>query len=145
MDYGTGFPNVVVAAVACHVQTKTCEDSQQPKGIEPTINLEYTFHGDKVSRNFLFLFPHGFDAVAYFLESLEQRRNIGFGGIEGDRDGFGLEVTNEIFHSFLKGYILHDLIAAALAVQVAGKDNYLFVRLGSIQRRKAKGERRKEQ
>ena len=53
------------------------------------------------------------------LESLEQRRNIGFGGIEGDRDSLGLEVANEIFHSFLKRDILHDLIAATLAVQVA--------------------------
>ena len=58
MDYGTGFPNVVVAGVACHVQTKTCEDSQQPKGIEPTINLEYFLHIDNNSLVVLyFSFP----------------------------------------------------------------------------------------
>ena len=99
MDYGTGFPNVVVAAVACHVQTKTCEDSQQPKGIEPTINLEYTFHGDNVSRNFLFLFPHGFNAVAYLLESLLKVLVGAFAWVVDNRDGLLRHGCLNLFHA----------------------------------------------
>ena len=33
--------------------------------------------------------------------------------------------------TFLKGNVLHDFIATALTMQVAGKNNHLFVRLGS--------------
>ena len=61
------------------------------------------------------------------LESLEQRRNIGFIGVVSNRYRLGVKVANEIFHSFLKGDILHDFVNTALAVDVYRKNNNLFV------------------
>ena len=68
---------------------------------------------------------------ADFVEGFEKGRDIGFVGIEGDGDGFGFEVTDDIFDTFLIGDILHDLVATTLTMQVAGKNYHLFVRLGS--------------
>ena len=62
-----------------------------------------------------------------FLESLEQRRNIGFIGVVSNRYRLGVEVANNVLHAFLKRDILHDFVNTALAVDVYRKNNNLFV------------------
>ena len=132
MDYGTGFPNVVVAAVACHVQTKTCEDSQQPKGIESTINLQYTCHSDKVSRNFLFLFPHGFDAEANLLESLLKVVVGAFAWVVDNRDGLLRHGSFNFLHALDEADVALDFLLAVGAVHLRGCRYLKGVGCGSL-------------
>ena len=57
--------------------------------------------------------------LAYFFKGLEQGGDVRLIGVVGDGDGFGLKVADDVFHSFLKGDILHDFVATTLAMQVA--------------------------
>ena len=61
------------------------------------------------------------------LEGFEEGRNVGFTRVESDGDGFCLEVADNILDAFLPGYILHDFIAASLAMQIARQNNRLTV------------------
>ena len=67
---------------------------------------------------------------AYFVEGFEKGFGIGFVGVEGDGDGFGIEVTDDVLDPFLEGDILHDFIAASLTVQVHIEDDGLFIDFG---------------
>ena len=62
-------------------------------------------------------------------ESFEERGDVGFGGIVRDGDGFGFEVTDDVLNAFLKGYILHDFINTALAMDVHRENHYLLIGL----------------
>lgn len=70
--------------------------------------------GARVKGLFRLLFDGG--GFAYFVEGFEEGVEVGFVGVEGDGDGFGFEVTDEVLDPFLEGDILHDLIAAGLTV-----------------------------
>ena len=67
---------------------------------------------------------------AYLCKRFLQGRHVGLVGIVGYGYCLLLHVELNIFHPFLEGDILHDFVAAALAMQVAVEDNGLFVRLG---------------
>ena len=67
---------------------------------------------------------------AYFGKRFLQGRHIGLVCIVGYRYCLLLHVELNIFHPLLEGDVLHDFVAAALAMQVAVEDNGLFVRLG---------------
>ena len=71
-----------------------------------------------------------FGGFADFLEGFEERRDVRFGSIIRDGDRLGLQVADNIFDTLLKGYILHDLVATPLTVDVTCEDYHLFVRLG---------------
>ena len=68
-----------------------------------------------------------FSGFINFLKGIEKCGNVRFVGIKSDRDGFGLEVTDDILDALLKSDIFHNLIAARLAMQVNGKNDHLFV------------------
>ena len=67
---------------------------------------------------------------AYLCKCFLQGRHIGFVCIVGYGYRLLLHVELNVFHPFLEGDVLHDFVAAALAMQVAVEDNGLFVRLG---------------
>lgn len=67
---------------------------------------------------------------AYFCKRFLQGRHVGLVCIEGYGYCLLLHVKLNILHPLLKGDVLHDFVAAALAMQVAVEDNGLFVRLG---------------
>ena len=67
---------------------------------------------------------------AYLCKRLLQGRHIGFVCIVGYGYCLLLHVELNILHPLLEGDVLHDFVAAALAMQVAIEDNGLFVRLG---------------
>ena len=62
-------------------------------------------------------------------ESFEERWDVGFGGIVRDGNGFGFEVTDDVLDAFLKGYILHDFVNTALAMDVHRENHYLLIGL----------------
>ena len=61
------------------------------------------------------------------LKGLEQGRDIGLVSIISHRYGLVLQITDNVFHAFFIGDILHDLIATTLAVDIAGKNDFLLV------------------
>ena len=67
---------------------------------------------------------------AYLRKRFLQGRHVGLVGIESNGYRLLLHVELNIFHPLLEGNVLHDFVAAALAMQVAIEDNGLFVRLG---------------
>ena len=67
---------------------------------------------------------------AYLCKRFLQGRHVGLVCIVGYGYCLLLHVELNIFHPFLEGDVLHDFVAAALAMQVAVEDNGLFVRLG---------------
>ena len=67
---------------------------------------------------------------AYLRKRFLQGRHIGLVGIESNGYRLLLHVELNVFHPLLEGDVLHDFVAAALAMQVAVEDNSLFVRLG---------------
>ena len=67
---------------------------------------------------------------AYLCKRFLQGRHIGLVGIESNGYCLLLHVELNILYPFLEGDVLHDFVAAALAMQVAVEDNGLFVRLG---------------
>ena len=67
---------------------------------------------------------------AYFCKRFLQGRHIGLVCIVGYGYRLLLHVELNIFHPLLEGDVLHDFVAAALAMQVAVENNGLFVRLG---------------
>ena len=62
-------------------------------------------------------------------EGFEERGDVGFGGIVCDGNGFGFKVTDDVLDAFLKGYVLHDLINTALAMEVHRENHYLLIGL----------------
>ena len=67
---------------------------------------------------------------AYLRKCFLQGRHVGLVSIVGYGNRLLLHVELNIFHPFLEGDVLHDLVAATLAMQFAVEDNGLFVRLG---------------
>ena len=62
-------------------------------------------------------------------KGFEERGDVGFGGVVCDGNGFGFEVTDDVLDAFLKGYVLHDLVNTALAMEVHREDHYLLIGL----------------
>ena len=75
---------------------------------------------------------------------LLQRRYVGFSSVEGDSDGLGIEVADDVLHAFFKGDIFHDFVAATLAMEVHIEDDGLFVHFG-ISRRESECQRQNGQ
>ena len=61
------------------------------------------------------------------LKGFEERGDVGFIGIIRYSDGFGFQITLQVFHSFFKSDILHDLVAASLTMNVTRENHGLAV------------------
>ena len=61
-------------------------------------------------------------------EGGEEGVEVGFAGIKGDGNRFGVQVTDDVLHTLLKGEILQNLVTTALAMEVAVEKNRLPVR-----------------
>lgn len=66
-----------------------------------------------------------FGGFADAVEGTEQGVEIGLAGIEGEGDRAGTEVADDVLDALLKGNILHNLVAATLAMQVAAEEHHL--------------------
>ena len=82
--------------------------------------------------------------LAYFGKRFLQGRHVGLIGVESYGNRLLLHVEPDILHPLLEGDVLHDFVAAALAVQVAVEDNGLFVRLGLNSRHRQDCQQEKE-
>lgn len=71
-----------------------------------------------------------FDRSGLFdlFKGFEESRDVGFGGVVCDGDGFGFEITDDVLDAFLKGNILHDLVNTTLAMEIHRKNHYLLIR-----------------
>ena len=58
----------------------------------------------------------------------EEGVEVGFAGVKGDGNSFGVQVTDDVLHALLKGDILHNLVTTALAMEVAVEKNRLLAR-----------------
>ena len=67
---------------------------------------------------------------AYFCKRFLQGRHVGFVCIVGYGYRLLLHVELNILYPLFEGNVLHDFVAATLAMQFAVEDNGLFVRLG---------------
>ena len=70
-----------------------------------------------------------FGGFADAVEGTEQGVEIGLAGIEGDGDRAGTEVADDVLDTLLKGNVLHNLVAATLAMNVAAEEHHLALRL----------------
>ena len=61
------------------------------------------------------------------LKGFEECGDVGFIGIIRYSDGLGLQIALQVFHALLIGDILHDLVAASLAMNVTRENHGLAV------------------